>query len=252
MKCKRFHFMYIKALATCIWARFLCFSWILFTILGSSYRCTMCTLPASVCNMCIQGWRLLSQVLVQSTFTIIQVKLFCNSNGDSFPRLYRSPFHKLWMTELSSHPFLLNASLSTMRAKTYCIHFDTVMLVEYCFHMGWPQSHFVLLPPLRVLWLWSQTLVFNVIWNYIFLSIFLFFKIFYWCSSKVFCLFSPALPTSLPCFQPLFVIVLYNCSFTLSPIIPYPYSSGHCQPVLSFSVCGYILLVCMYCWLGSC
>ena len=35
-----------------------------------------------------------------------------------------------------------------------------------------------------------------------------------------------------------------------SPEISSPLPSGHCQPVLNFSVCGYILLACSF-WLGS-
>ena len=77
----------------------------------------MCTFPASVSNRSIEGWRLLSQVLVQSMFTTIQVNLFCNSNGGSLQRFCRSPFHKFWRTELSSHPFSVNASLSAMSSK---------------------------------------------------------------------------------------------------------------------------------------
>ena len=46
-----------------------------------------------------------------------------------------------------------------------------------------------------------------------------------------------------------------HVSFTSVPVIPSPYSpiilsllpSGHCQPVLNFSVFGYILLACSFC-----
>ena len=40
----------------------------------------------------------------------------------------------------------------------------------------------------------------------------------------------------------------------LSPFLPHyplPLSSGYCQFVLNFNVSGYILLVCLFCWLGS-
>ena len=60
---------------------------------------------------------------------------------------------------------------------------------------------------------------------------------------------SPALPSSLPCFHtPLvivhlsFIVVLANPS-PFSPIIPSPLPSGHCQPVLNFSVFGSICLL---------
>ena len=43
-----------------------------------------------------------------------------------------------------------------------------------------------------------------------------------------------------------FIVVLANYS-PFSPIIPSPLPSGHCQPVLNFSVSGYILLACSFC-----
>ena len=35
------------------------------------------------------------------------------------------------------------------------------------------------------------------------------------------------------------------------PVIPSHLSSGYCQLVLYFNVSGYILLACLFCWLGS-
>ena len=99
--------------------------------------------------------------------------------------------------------------------------------------------------------------------------IFFFFTIylFYCCSSGVFCLFLPPLPTtpalltSLPCFHPPLVIV--HVSFivapvnpsSFSPIFPSPLPSGHCPPVLNFNVFGYFCFtlcsnVCF--WRSSC
>ena len=58
-------------------ARFLHFACTWFTILGSSHRCKTCAFPASVSDLCIQGWRFLSQVFIQSIFAISLVELFC-------------------------------------------------------------------------------------------------------------------------------------------------------------------------------
>ena len=83
-------------------------------------------------------------------------------------------------------------------------------------------------------------------------------QFFYCCSSTVVCLFpppqanTPALPTSLPVSTPHLVIV--HVSFIIVPAnpspfppeIPSPVPSGHCQPVLKFSVFGYILLACSF------
>ena len=61
-----------------------------------------------------------------------------------------------------------------------------------------------------------------------------------------------ALPTSLPLSSPplivhvSFIIVPTNPS-PFSPEIPSPLPSGHCQPVLNFSVFGYVLLVSLFC-----
>ena len=49
-----------------------------------------------------------------------------------------------------------------------------------------------------------------------------------------------------PCYCP---CVLYNCSwkpFTLFLLIPSHLHSGHCQPVLNFSVFGYVWLACSF------
>ena len=37
----------------------------------------------------------------------------------------------------------------------------------------------------------------------------------------------------------------------LLPIIPFHLLCGYCQFVLNFTVTGYILLACLFCWLGS-
>ena len=74
--------------------------------------------------------------------------------------------------------------------------------------------------------------------------------------------FLPFLPTpgqhfSPPYFPPLFPppTVIVHVSFIIVPANPSPFSpeipsllpSGHCQPVLNFSVFAYILLVCLFC-----
>ena len=68
---------------------------------------------------------------------------------------------------------------------------------------------------------------------------------------------SPTHPTShsrsYPC------LALSMCPLYLFPDDPYPFSpvihshlpSAYCQCVLYFHVCGYILLACLFCWLGS-
>ena len=69
-----------------------------------------------------------------------------------------------------------------------------------------------------------------------------------------------AQPSSPPsCFDPPAPIIV-NVSFIIVPTNPSPFSpeipsslpSGHCWPFLNFSVFGYILLACLFCWLGSC
>ena len=60
----------------------------------------------------------------------------------------------------------------------------------------------------------------------------------------------PSPPHLPPLFPPRFVIA--HVSFIVIPVNPSPYSpiipsptpSGHCQPVLNFSVFGYIFLAC--------
>ena len=89
-------------------------------------------------------------------------------------------------------------------------------------------------------------------------------KIFYCCSIIVVPLIPPLLSSVLPpphsvslppphCPCPW---VLYTCSLTwpfpIFPLLPpSPNPSGHCQFVLYFHVSGYILLACLFCWLGS-
>ena len=89
---------------------------------------------------------------------------------------------------------------------------------------------------------------------------FLFFNIFYCCSSTVFHLFPPITPQHpsplhilhlfpLPCFvivRMYFIIVPVNPP-PFPPIIPSSFPSRHCQPVLNFNVFGYILLPCSFC-----
>ena len=67
---------------------------------------------------------------------------------------------------------------------------------------------------------------------------------------------TPPIPTSHPWSYPLWFCpcVLYTCSwkpFPFPPVIPSHLPSGYCQFVLNFSVSGYILLACLFCWLGS-
>ena len=97
-------------------------------------------------------------------------------------------------------------------------------------------------------------------WGELVLVSFFFFYIFLLLFKYSFLPFPPALPTtsalpiSLPCFHPM-PLVIFHMSFiivpakpsTLSPVIPSPLLSGHCQPVLNFSVSGYILLACSFC-----
>ena len=58
---------------------------------------------ASASNLCIPGWRFLSQELVTGICSIVQVESLCNSKGGSFRRFCRSLFQKfllarsLWM-----------------------------------------------------------------------------------------------------------------------------------------------------------
>ena len=49
--------------------------------------------------------------------------------------------------------------------------------------------------------------------------------------------------------------VHYRCSWKpllLFLIFPSHLPSGYCQCVLNFTICGCILLTCLFCWLGSC
>ena len=52
-----------------------------------------------------------------------------------------------------------------------------------------------------------------------------------------------------------FGFVHYTCSLTAFLLFPLlslaPLPSGYCQFVLYFNVSGYILLACLFCWLGS-
>ena len=64
-----------------------------------------------------RGVRILYQELVTSIFSIIRVKLSCNSYGGSFWSFCRSLFRKSWTTELSIHLFSVNARLNAMGAK---------------------------------------------------------------------------------------------------------------------------------------
>ena len=85
---------------------------------------------------------------------------------------------------------------------------------------------------------------------------------FYCCSSTIVSIFPPLLyptpPTPPPTLNPtplcLCPWVLYTCSLMtlplLSPISPSPVPSGYCQFVLYFSVSDYILLACLFYWLG--
>ena len=66
-------------------------------------------------------------------------------------------------------------------------------------------------------------------------------------------LYSPSHSQSPHCLCPL---VLYLCSFACPfPFFPLlstsPLFSGKCQLVLYFQVSGSILLICLFCWLGS-
>ena len=88
---------------------------------------------------------------------------------------------------------------------------------------------------------------------------FYFLIFFYCCSSTVVSISAltpcPIYPHLPPWTNPLWLCpcVLYTCSLIalplFSPIIPLP--SGYCQFVVYFNVSGYILLACLFCWLGS-
>ena len=69
---------------------------------------------------------------------------------------------------------------------------------------------------------------------------------------------SPPIPTSHPWSYPIWFCpwVLYMCSLKtlplFSPIIPFfPLPSGQCQFILYLNVSSSILIVCLFCWLGS-
>ena len=91
------------------------------------------------------------------------------------------------------------------------------------------------------------------------------FNFFYYCSRTVVSIFPLALPPPQPSLPPtlnpmplprpwLCPCVLYRCSwkpFYLCPCIPSHLPSGYCQFVPNFNISGYILLTCLFCWLGS-
>ena len=91
-----------------------------------------------------------------------------------------------------------------------------------------------------------------------------FFKLFYCCSITVVCIcptplpppnashphFPPLLPSPLGFVHVSFIVVPGNPPH-LPPVIPSHLPSGYCQIVINFNVSGYILLACLFCWLGS-
>ena len=89
----------------------------------------------------------------------------------------------------------------------------------------------------------------------------LFFAYFYCCSSTLVSIFTlpwsptPTISASHPRTYPLWLFPCVLCTYSLMdfslfpPIIPLP--SGYCQFVLYFNVSCYILLACLFCWLGS-
>ena len=88
-----------------------------------------------------------------------------------------------------------------------------------------------------------------------------FFKLFFKYSFLPFpttlslCLSPPHLPPLIPHhlgFVHLSFIAVSEKLSPFPPIIPSHLPSCHCQPVLNFSVIGYTLLACSFCWLGSC
>ena len=91
----------------------------------------------------------------------------------------------------------------------------------------------------------------------------IFLTFFYCFSSTAVSIFLPPLPpniatlTSHPWSYPALVLSMcpsYMFLKTLPPfpcIIPSHLPSGYCQFVLNFNVSGYILLACLFCWLGS-
>ena len=122
---------------------------------------------------CIQGWKFLSQVLVCSIFSIIQVKLPCNSNSGSFWRFCRSLFHKVCTAELSPHPFPVNASSSAIRTENILYELSRLWRWLKLALNGVVQKVSLApttAPPLRhpqhVTWRRSHILAFNVIWNF--------------------------------------------------------------------------------------
>ena len=102
----------------CMFSCFLNFAWTSFSFFGSSYMCKPCTFPVSASDLCSEGWRILYQELVTSIFSIIRVRLWCNSKGGSFWSFCRSLFRKSWTTELSVHLFSVNTRLNVMGAKS--------------------------------------------------------------------------------------------------------------------------------------
>ena len=106
-----------------------------------------------------------------------------------------------------------------------------------------------------------------ILWNSLFCEhsdyhfVFYFFHIFYCCSSTV-VFISPTTPPP-PQLSPLSTLdptpvwfspcVLYRYSwkhFPFPPTIPSHLFSHYCQFVLNFNVSGYILIACLFCWLG--
>ena len=97
-------------------------------------------------------------------------------------------------------------------------------------------------------------------WVGLFCFVLFCFKRFYCCSSTAICIFPqiyphpshrhlpPLIPSPLDFIHVSFIVVPENPS----PSPPhYPLSSGYCRIVLNFNVSGYILLDCLFCWLGS-
>ena len=75
----------------------------------------------SVSSFCFwplhRGVRILYQELVTSIFSVIWVKVSCNSYGGSFWSFCRNLFRKSWTTELSIHLFSVNTRLNAMGAR---------------------------------------------------------------------------------------------------------------------------------------
>ena len=61
----------------------------------------------------------------------------------------------------------------------------------------------------------------------------------------------PILPAPLVCIHGSFIHVPWLDPSPSFPLFPYLLPCGYCQFVLYFHVSGYILLSCLFCWLGS-